>query len=145
MVAADGSPTTFPAGVCRWEPDPPAWRPAGREHLRTPRKRRHWLAKVGSRPVDIKATIERTSGGPKLTWDHEPSSGLGSGAHVAVAAAAAAPAAVAAAAPAAMEVGLTQAAVVVSDLKCNTQKCNKENRENLNSLWPLLFITCDQP
>jgi hypothetical protein len=27
---------------------------------------------------------------------------------------------------------------------CNTQKCNKENRDNLNSLWPLLFMTCDQ-
>jgi hypothetical protein len=39
---------------------------------------------------------ERTLGGPKLTWDHEPSSGLGSGAHVAVVVAAAAPAAVAA-------------------------------------------------
>jgi hypothetical protein len=59
---------------------------------------------------------ERTLGGPKLTWDHEPSSGLGSGAHVAVAAAAA-PAAVAAAAPTVMAVGLTQAAVVVSNLK----------------------------
>jgi hypothetical protein len=22
MIAADGSPTTTPAGVCRWEPDP---------------------------------------------------------------------------------------------------------------------------
>jgi hypothetical protein len=57
-------------------------------------------------------------GGPKLTWDREPSSGLGSGAHVAVAAAAAAPAAVAAAAPAVTAVDLTHAAaVVVSDLK----------------------------
>jgi hypothetical protein len=43
-----------------------------------------------------------------LTWDREPSSGHGSGAHVTV---------VAAAAPAAMAVGLTQATVVVSDLK----------------------------
>jgi transposase InsO family protein len=24
------------------------------------------------------------------------------------------------------------------------KKCNKDNRDNLNSLWPLLFITCDQ-
>ena len=24
MVAADGSPTTFSVGVCRWEPDPSA-------------------------------------------------------------------------------------------------------------------------
>jgi hypothetical protein len=49
-------------------------------------------------------------GGPKLTWDREPSSGLGSGAHVAVV--------VAATAPAVTAVGLTQAAaVVVSDLK----------------------------
>jgi hypothetical protein len=53
-------------------------------------------------------------GGPKLTWDREPSSGLGSGAHVAVVAAAAP----VAAAPAVTAVGLTQAAVVVvSDLK----------------------------
>jgi hypothetical protein len=111
MVAVDGSPATFPAGVCRWELDPPrqAWRPEGRERLRTPRKRRPWQTKIRSRPVDIKATIERTSGGPKLTWDREPSSGLGSGAHVAVAAAAAL-ATVAVAAPTAMAVGLTQAA-----------------------------------
>jgi hypothetical protein len=68
-------------------------------------------------PIDIEAMIERTLGGPKLTWDHEPSSGLGSGAHVAVAASAAAPATVAAAAPAVTAVGLTQAVVVVSDLK----------------------------
>jgi hypothetical protein len=62
--------------------------------------------------------IDRTLGGPKLTWDREPSSGLGSGAHVAVAAAAATPAAVATAAPAVTAVGLTQATVVVvSDLK----------------------------
>jgi hypothetical protein len=54
--------------------------------------------------------IERTFGGPKLTWDREPSSGLGSGALVAVAV-------VAAAAPAVMAVGLTQATVVESDLK----------------------------
>jgi hypothetical protein len=27
---------------------------------------------------------------------------------------------------------------------CNTQKCNKDNGDNLNSLWPLLFIACDQ-
>jgi hypothetical protein len=53
--------------------------------------------------------------GPKLTWDHEPSSGLGRGAHVVVAAT---PAAVAAAAPAVTAVGLTQAtAVMVSDPK----------------------------
>jgi hypothetical protein len=82
-----------------------------------PRKRRPWQTKIRSRPVDIKTTIERTSGGPKLTWDREPSSGLGSGAHVVVVAAAAAPVAVAVAAPAAMAVGLTQAAEVVSDLK----------------------------
>jgi homoserine kinase len=57
-------------------------------------------------------------GGPNLTWDHEPSSGLGSGAHVAVAAVAAARAAVAATAPAVTAVGLTQAAAAaVSDLK----------------------------
>ena len=58
-------------------------------------------------------------GGPKLTWDREPSSGLGSGAHVVVVAAvAAAPAAVAATAPVVMAVGLAQAAaVVVCDLK----------------------------
>jgi hypothetical protein len=54
-------------------------------------------------------------GGPKLTWDHEPSSGLGSEAHVVVAAAAT-PAA--ATAPVVMAVGLAQAAaVVVCDLK----------------------------
>jgi hypothetical protein len=28
--------------------------------------------------------------------------------------------------------------------ECNTQKCNKENRDNLNSLWSLLIIACDQ-
>jgi hypothetical protein len=28
-VAADGSPTTFPADVCCWEPDPPAGTEAG--------------------------------------------------------------------------------------------------------------------
>jgi hypothetical protein len=44
---------------------------------------------------------------PKLTWDREPSSGLGSGAPVVVA-----DAAVAAAAPAVTTVGLTQAAVM---------------------------------
>jgi hypothetical protein len=56
-------------------------------------------------------------GEPKLTWDREPSSGLGSGAHVVVAATAA-PAAIAATAPGVMAVGLTHAAmVVVSDLK----------------------------
>jgi hypothetical protein len=27
---------------------------------------------------------------------------------------------------------------------CNTQKCNKENRDNLNGLWPLLSIACAQ-
>jgi hypothetical protein len=82
-----------------------------------PRKRRPWQAKDGSRPVDIKSTTERTLGGPKLTWDREPSSGLGSGAHVAVVVAAAAPAAIVAAAPAVTAVRLTQAAAVVSDLK----------------------------
>jgi hypothetical protein len=76
-----------------------------------PRKRRPWQAKDGSRPVDIKATIEQTLGGPKLTCDREPSSVLGSGAHIAVTAA------VVAAAPAVTAVGLTQAAVVISDLK----------------------------
>jgi hypothetical protein len=50
---------------------------------------------------------------PKLTWDHEPSSGLGSWALVVVAVAAAVPAAVAAAAPAVTAVDLTQAAAVV--------------------------------
>jgi hypothetical protein len=60
----------------------------------------------------------RGRGGPKLTWDREPSSGLESGAHVAVAAAAAAHAAVVAAAPVVTADGLTQASVaVVSDLK----------------------------
>jgi homoserine kinase len=44
---------------------------------------------------------------PKLTWDVEPSSGLGSEAPVVVAAAVAVPAAVAAAAPAVTAVGLT--------------------------------------
>jgi hypothetical protein len=48
---------------------------------------------------------------PKLTWDHEPSSGLGSGAPGVVAAAA--PAVVAVAAPAVTAVGLTHAAVIV--------------------------------
>jgi hypothetical protein len=57
-------------------------------------------------------------GGPKLTWDREPSSGLGSGAHVAVAAIVAVPADVVVAALAVTAVGLTQAAaVVVSDMK----------------------------
>jgi hypothetical protein len=46
-------------------------------------------------------------GGPKLTWDREPFSGLGSGAHIVVVAAAAAPTAVAATAPAVTVVGLT--------------------------------------
>jgi hypothetical protein len=27
---------------------------------------------------------------------------------------------------------------------CNTQKCNKVNRDNLNGLWPLLIIACAQ-
>jgi hypothetical protein len=31
MVASDGLPATFPADVCRWEPDPPAGMAAGRE------------------------------------------------------------------------------------------------------------------
>jgi hypothetical protein len=31
MVAADGSSATSPAGVCRWEPDPPAGIAAGGE------------------------------------------------------------------------------------------------------------------
>jgi hypothetical protein len=62
--------------------------------------------------------LEKTLVEPKLTWDHEPSSGLGSEAPVAVAAVAAVPAAVATAAPAVTAVGLTQAAaVVVSDPK----------------------------
>jgi hypothetical protein len=28
--------------------------------------------------------------------------------------------------------------------QCNAQKCNKENRVNLNGLWPLPIIACDQ-
>jgi hypothetical protein len=32
--------------------------------------------------------------------------------------------------------------IVIS--QCNTQKCNKENRDNLNGLWPLLIIACAQ-
>jgi hypothetical protein len=35
MVAADGSPATFPAGVCRWEPNPPAGMAAGGEGTST--------------------------------------------------------------------------------------------------------------
>jgi hypothetical protein len=35
MVAADGSPTMFPAGVCRWEPDPPAGMAGGGEGTST--------------------------------------------------------------------------------------------------------------
>ena len=57
--------------------------------------------------------LEKTLVEPKLTWDHEPSSGLGSRALAVVAAAATVPAAVAAAAPAETAVGLTQATVVV--------------------------------
>jgi hypothetical protein len=58
--------------------------------------------------------LEKTLEESKLTWDHEPSIGLGSRAPAVVAAAAAAvPAAVAAAAPAVTAVGLTQATVVV--------------------------------
>jgi hypothetical protein len=62
--------------------------------------------KDGSRPVDVKATLEIWHlEEPKLTWDREPSSGLGSGAPVIVAAAAAVPAA--AAAPTVTAAGLT--------------------------------------
>jgi hypothetical protein len=35
MVAADGSPMTFPTGVCRWEPDRPASMAAGGEGTST--------------------------------------------------------------------------------------------------------------
>jgi hypothetical protein len=35
MVAADGSPTTSPAGVCRWEPHPPAGMATCREGTST--------------------------------------------------------------------------------------------------------------
>jgi hypothetical protein len=32
---------------------------------------------------------------------------------------------------------------VASERSVILKKCNKEIRDNLNSLWPLLFITCD--
>jgi hypothetical protein len=63
--------------------------------------------KDGSRPIDVKATLKIWHlEEPKLTWDREPSSGLGSGAPVVVVAAAAVPAA-AAAAPAMTATSLT--------------------------------------
>jgi hypothetical protein len=57
--------------------------------------------------------LEKTLEESKLTWDHEPSSGLGSGAPAIVVVAAIVPVVVAAAAPAVTTVGLTQAVVVV--------------------------------
>jgi hypothetical protein len=71
-----------------------------------------------------------------LTWDHEPPSGLGSGAHIVVVAAAAAPAAVAAAAPAVTTVGLTQAAVVVvSDLKMVVEEGSRPSARPGPEVW----------
>jgi hypothetical protein len=35
MVAAGRSPVTFSAGICRWEPDPPAGMAAGGEGTST--------------------------------------------------------------------------------------------------------------
>jgi hypothetical protein len=114
MVAADGSPATSPAGVCRWEPDPSTGMAAGGEGTSTEAEEEEALTGKGRiKTCRHKSYARANIGRPKLTWDHEPSSGLGSGAHVVIAASAAAPAAVAATAPAVMAVGLTQAAVVV--------------------------------
>jgi hypothetical protein len=108
-VAANESPATFLAGVCRWEPDPPAGMAAGGEGASTDAEEEEALTGKGRiKTCRLKATLERTLEEPKLTLDHEPSSGLGSGAHIADAVAT----------PAVTAVGLTQAVVVVvSDLK----------------------------
>jgi hypothetical protein len=47
MVAADGSPATFPTGVCRWEPDPPAGTAAGGEGTPTDAEEEEALAGKG--------------------------------------------------------------------------------------------------
>jgi hypothetical protein len=47
MVAADGSPATFPAGVCRWEPDPPAGMAAGGEGTPTDTEEEEALTSKG--------------------------------------------------------------------------------------------------
>ena len=44
MVAADGSPATFPAGVCQWEPDPPTGMAAGGEGTSTDAEEEEALA-----------------------------------------------------------------------------------------------------
>ena len=47
MVAVDGSPVMFPAGVCRWEPDPPAGMAAGREGTPTDAEEEEALTSKG--------------------------------------------------------------------------------------------------
>jgi hypothetical protein len=46
-VAADGSPATFPAGVCQWEPDPPVGIAAGGEGASTDAKEEEALTGKG--------------------------------------------------------------------------------------------------
>jgi hypothetical protein len=83
------------------------WRPRQSKGDERPQKLKKGpcQGKDGSRPVDVKAMLEIWHlEEPKLTWDREPSSGLGSGAPVVVVAVAAIPAA---AAPAVTAAGLT--------------------------------------
>jgi hypothetical protein len=47
MVAADGSPAMFPAGVCRWEPDPPVGMAVGGEGTPTDAEEEEALAGKG--------------------------------------------------------------------------------------------------
>jgi hypothetical protein len=114
-VATNGSPATSPADVCCWEPDPPVGMATeGGERPQKPKKggpdRQRTNQDLSAKKAMLEIGHLRE---PKLTWDHEPSSGLGSGVPIVVAAGAAVPTVVAVAAPAVTAVSLTWAAVVV--------------------------------
>jgi hypothetical protein len=104
-IAADRSPATSSAGVRCWEPDPPAGTVT--EGVRAPAEAEEGGALTGKgrfMTCQLKTTLEIWHLEElKLTWGHEPPSGLGSGA----------PVVVAATAPAVMTIGLSWAVVVV--------------------------------
>jgi hypothetical protein len=104
-VAADRSPAMSSAGVRCWEPDPLVG--TATEGVRAPTEAEEGGALTGKgwfMTCQLKTTLEIWHLEElKLTWGHEPPSGLGSGA----------PVVVAAAAPAVMTIDLTWRAVVV--------------------------------
>jgi hypothetical protein len=136
-VAADGSSVTFLADVCCWGPDPSAGIVAGGGGASSEAKEGEALTGKGwVKTCRHKSYARKTLEESKLTWDHGPSSGPGSGAP-AVIAAPVAPAAVAAAAPAVTAVGLMQVAVaVVSDPKVVVVEGSCPSARPGPEVWP---------